>query len=88
MVFIKDIASAPPFSAAFAISLISVTFGVSFMIIGRLDIFFIFFVICSTKTGSVPNESPPFSTLGHEILISYISISASLSFSMQSRYSF
>ena len=72
-VLISDITSAPPASAALAISAMSVTFGVSFMITGCFAIFFTSRVICSTPEGLVPKEMPPSFTLGQEILISSMS---------------
>ena len=75
-VLIKDSASAPPASAAFAISVISVTFGLSFIITGCLATFFTSFVIASTAFGSWPKAIPPCFTFGQEMLISNISTSS------------
>ncbi len=75
MVLISESASAPPASAAFAISVMSVTFGVSFMETGCAAFFFISFVMYSTMRGSCPKAIPPCSTLGQEMLTSSISIS-------------
>ena len=76
-VLIKEIASAPPASAAFAISVISVTFGVSFIMIGCFAIFLISAVSFSTFFASCPNARNPALTFGHEILISIMSIGSS-----------
>lgn len=51
MMLISESASAPPASAAFAISVMSVTFGVSFMETGCAAFFFISFVMYSTIPG-------------------------------------
>ena len=85
MVLISESASAPPASAAFAISVMSVTFGVSFMETGCAAFFFISFVMYSTIPGSCPKAIPPCSTFGQEILISSISISCPASRSTTSR---
>ena len=69
-VLISDSTSAPPASAARAISVISVTFGLNFIIIGCFAYFLTSLVIASTAFGSCPNAIPPSFTFGHEILIS------------------
>ena len=87
MVLIKDRASAPPASAARAISVMSVTFGLSFMITGCFAYFFISFVIASTAFGSCPKAIPPSFTFGQEILISSMSTGSSASRFTTSTYS-
>jgi len=63
--------SAPLSTAARAISLISVTFGVSLTISSlSLTTFFTSPVICRTRAGSVPKVMPPFLTLGQLIFSS------------------
>ena len=51
-VLIRDNASAPPASAAFAITVISVTFGLNFITIGCFALALTAFVICSKAFGS------------------------------------
>ena len=87
IVLMSETASAPPASAALAISAILVTFGESFMITGCFAYFFISLVIVSTPFGSVPKAIPPSLTLGHEIFISIISIGSSARRFTTSRYS-
>ena len=87
-VLIRDTASAPPASAALAISVISVTFGVSFIMIGCFAIFLICAVSFSTLCASWPNARNPALTFGQEILISIISIASSARRSTTARYSF
>ena len=87
MVLMSETASAPPASAALAISAMLVTFGESFMITGCFAYFFISLVIVSTPFGSVPKAIPPSLTLGHEIFISIISIGSSARRFTTSRYS-
>ena len=87
IVFIREIPSAPPASAALAISLISVTFGVSFMTTGLSVASFISFVIFSTICGSVPNARAPCFTLGQLILISRKEMASSVSFLTTFKYS-
>ena len=70
---IKLIPSAPPASEAFAISAISVTFGVSFINIGSFVTSLTALVILSAILGSAPNADPPCSTLGQLIFTSSIS---------------
>lgn len=72
-VLIKERTSAPPASAARAISVMSVTFGLSFIITGCFACFFTSLVIASTAFGSCPKAIPPSLTFGQEILISNIS---------------
>ena len=86
IVLMSETASAPPASAALAISAILVTFGESFMITG-FAYFLISLVIVSTPFGSVPKAIPPSLTLGHEIFISIISIGSSARRFTTSRYS-
>ena len=86
-VFIRESASAPPETAAFAISVISVTLGVSLTIRGFLQYFFTSETTFSAIEGTVPNVIPPWLTLGHEILSSNKSTSASESFSAAAQYS-
>ena len=69
-VLIRDRASAPPASAALAVSVISVTFGLNFMITGCLAWRFTSLVMASTALGSWPKAMPPSFTLGQEMLIS------------------
>ena len=75
-VFIMARASVPPLIAARAGIVMSVTFGVSFVIIEILSsiLFLTLFTIFSTCIGSVPNAIPPFSILGQETLISIAEI--------------
>ena len=56
---ISDNPSAPPASAAFAISVIEVTFGESFTTSGFFECFFTALVSSFTTLGSVPNAKPP-----------------------------
>ena len=84
MVLIKDNASLPPASAAFAISVISVTFGESFIIIGCFALALISFVISKRLSGFCPKAIPPCFTFGHETLISNISTGWSPNFSTTS----
>ena len=87
-VLIRDKQSAPPASAAFAITVISVTFGLSFMMIGCLALALTAFVMASTAFGSCPKAIPPSLTFGQEILISSIStLGSSARRSTTSRYS-
>ena len=65
--------SAPPASTAFAISVISVTFGESFMITGCAATFFTSLVILSAIDGFCPNAIPPSFTFGQDIFISSMS---------------
>ena len=58
IVLIAEIASAPPFTAAFAIGTMSVTFGVSFTITGKSVPFFAARVTISTRWGSCPMNAP------------------------------
>ena len=51
-VLIREMASAPPASAAFAITVISVTFGLNFITTGCFAWAFTAFVIASTALGS------------------------------------
>ncbi len=80
MVLISDMASAPPASTAFAISVISVTFGLNFIMIGCFETFLTAAVISSATAAFCPNAIPPSFTFGHEILISNISTGAFESF--------
>ena len=73
MVLIRETTSAPPLSAARAISVMSVTLGLSFMITGCLAYFFTSFVIASSAFGFWPKAMPPSFTLGQDTLISSIS---------------
>ena len=74
-VLIIDKASAPPFTAAFAITTISVTLGESFTIRGEEVTFLTFLTSSSVILGSVPKVIPPFSTFGQEMFISRAAIS-------------
>ena len=76
-VLIRDRASAPPASAAFAMTVMSVTLGLSFMITGCFARRFTSLVMASTALGSWPKAIPPSFTLGQEILISRRSTSVS-----------
>ena len=69
-VLIRLMASAPPASAALAITVISVTLGLSFMMMGCFAWAFTAFVMASTAFGSWPKAIPPSFTLGQEMLIS------------------
>ena len=86
-VFISDNPSAPPASAAFAISVIEVTFGESFTTSGFFECFLTALVSSFTTLGSVPNAKPPCFTLGQEIFISMIATSVSERISAISQYS-
>ena len=83
-VFISDTASAPPASTAFAISVISVTLGLNFIIIGFFDTLLTALVISIADSALCPNAIPPSFTFGHDILISSMSTGASESFSTAS----
>ena len=76
-VLIREMASAPPASAAFAITVMSVTLGLSFMMTGCFAFSFTARVMASTAFGSCPKAMPPSFTLGQEILISSISTGSS-----------
>ena len=80
-------ASAPAASAAFAISVISVTLGLSFIIIGCLAFSLTAAVISERHSAFCPRAMPPSFTLGQETLISSISTSVSARRSTTSRYS-
>ena len=69
-VLIREMASAPPAWAALAVSVISVTFGLNFMITGCFATSFTALVISSTALGFCPKAMPPSFTFGQEILIS------------------
>ena len=86
-VLIRESTSAPPASAAFAVSVMSVTFGLSFMITGCLARFFTSLVISSTAFGFCPKAIPPAFTFGQDILISRRSTGSSASLSTTSQYS-
>ena len=83
-VLIRDTASAPPASTALAISVISVTLGLNFIITGCLATFFTAFVIRSAEAGTCPKAIPPSFTLGQDMLISSISTGCSPNFSTAS----
>ncbi|CDB62155.1 uncharacterized protein BN486_02283 [Clostridium clostridioforme CAG:132] len=80
-------ASAPPASAALAMTVISVTLGLSFMMIGCFACAFTSLVMASTALGSWPKAIPPSFTLGQDILISSISAGWSPKRSTTSIYS-
>ena len=63
-VLIRDMASAPASSTAKAISLISVTLGLSLTITGRLVADLTAEVALAASSGSTPNSAPPAETLG------------------------
>ena len=69
-VLIREMASAPPSSAARAMTVMSVTLGLSFMIMGCFAWAFTALVMASTALGSCPKAMPPSFTLGQEMLIS------------------
>lgn len=69
-VLIRERTSAPPLSAAFAISVMSVTLGLSFMMIGCFAYFLTSFVMASRAFGSCPKAIPPSFTFGQDTLIS------------------
>ncbi len=73
-VFIREIQSAPSASTAFAISVISVTFGVSFIMMGFLVAFRTAAVTAAAPSAEIPHEAPPALTLGQEMFTSIISI--------------
>ena len=69
-VLIREMPSAPAASQAAAIETISVTFGVSFIIIGLPVTALTRFVTSAASFGSVPKPIPPPCTLGQLIFIS------------------
>jgi len=69
-VLISETASAPPASTALAMTVISVTLGESLTISGRSVTARTASVTFCAIFGSVPKATPPFLTLGQEILIS------------------
>ena len=75
IVLINDMESAPASSTLRAISVMSVTFGVSFTIRGLPVLSLTAFTTLQAASGSVPNAAPPAFTLGHEILTSMPAIS-------------
>ena len=77
IVLIRETASAPPASTAFAISAMLVTFGLNFMITGCFAYLFTAFVISSAAFGFWPKAIPPSFTFGQEMLISSMSTSSS-----------
>ena len=70
-VLIALTASAPPDSAAWAISSIRVTLGLNFIMRSLSVLFRISIVSCSVISQFTPNSIPPSFTFGQEILISY-----------------
>ncbi len=76
IVFINDIESAPASSTLRAISVISVTLGVSFTMTGLPVLPLTAFTTLKPASGLVPNATPPAFTLGHEILTSIPAISS------------
>ena len=66
-VFINVKASAPPSCAAFAISVIDVTFGDSFTINGFVVFWRTKYTSSSTVLALLPNAIPPFLTFGQDI---------------------
>jgi len=84
IVFISESTSAPPASAALAISVMSVTLGLNFMITGCFATFFIAFVMCSILAAFCPKAIPPSLTFGQEMLISSISTGSPASLSTTS----
>ena len=66
----SDMQSAPPASAALAISAMLVTLGESFIITGFFAALFMALVVSSRTLGSCPNASAPCFTLGQERFIS------------------
>src|ERR1700727_1349672 len=65
-VLIREIASAPAFSADFAMAAMLVTFGESFTISGRRDAALQLATSSSSSARSVPNTMPPWLVLGQE----------------------
>ena len=86
-VLIRLRASAPPASAAFAVAVMSVTFGESLTISGFVQLRFTSRVTFSTIAGSTPKATPPSFTLGHDILSSNKSVSVPDKISATARYS-
>ena len=84
-VLIREIASAPPASAAFAISVMSVTFGLNFIITGCFAAFLILDVMSNNASAFCPNAMAPSLTFGQETLISIIAMSVSARRSTTSR---
>ena len=87
MVLIREMASAPPASAALAISAMLVTLGVSFMMTGWAATRRILSVIRKRASGSCPKAMAPSFTLGQETLISSRSTASPASRSTTARYS-
>ena len=86
-VLMSESTSAPPASAARAISVISVTFGDSLTIKGCAALSFTRRVMCSTAFAWVPKAMPPSLTFGQEMLSSKKSTGDSRSRSTTSTYS-
>ena len=85
---INDRASAPPCSAARAIATMSVTFGDSLAITGRLKTRFTSATVRSVSCSLWPISIPPWSTLGQLIFSSTMSTASwSLSLAQTSTYS-
>ena len=86
-VLMSDSASAPADTAARAISVTSVTFGVSFTMSGRFVAARHRDTTASTLSVHVPMVMPPASTFGHEMFTSYASTGASSNASITCTYS-
>ncbi len=78
IVLISEIASAPPSSAALALSAMQDTLGVSLVMTGFTHTFLTASVTLRTLSGCTPKAMPPLRTLGQEILSSTISALLSL----------
>ena len=76
-VLIREMASAPAASAARAISVMSVTLGLSFMMTGWAAFFLMAEVISYRQSAFWPKAMAPSFTLGQETLISSMSTGAS-----------
>ena len=72
-VFIIEMLSAPSASTAFAISVMFVTFGVSFTISGLLVAALTAFVTDAAPSQVTPHVTPPALTFGQEMLSSIMS---------------
>ena len=83
IVFIKQIPSAPASSHAFAIATMSVTLGESLMYTGLVVTALTARVTSAAASGDVPNDIPPWRTLGQLTFTSIIPTCSSLSMRSQ-----
>ena len=82
-VLIRQMPSAPASSHARAIATMSVTLGESLMKTGFVVTAFTARVTSAAHSGDVPNDMPPWRTLGHETLTSISPIPSSRSIRSQ-----